>query len=258
MTRVKLSILLFSVTLLSTTNIMAQSGGKQAATKQLEMMLSQPCHDSGFTQCAGIKKSACMQAAKKTATNCVALMPTDFGNQNGSSDKFDACVERNMQKGAGVSPATLDRCGQNPSEAPEMASLQEMGNMMRRHAKTSSTSGVTLPVYKNAEIMMHIRDDKNLNSMKAMLGVKPLPGITLASAASVATVSAYYRGKLKGFKEYKVEGGVLFMEKGPKQFDMVRDIKLYSTTPHVMVDSINNNPLAPPGSKSKIEIGYRR
>ena len=66
-------------------------------------------------------------------------------------------------------------------------------------------------------------------------GVKNLPTIMLATADSLKTISSFYRKKLKGFNEYKVEGGILFKKHGPKKFGLVKDMKTYIQMPHVMI-----------------------
>jgi hypothetical protein len=166
-----------------------------------------------------------------------------------SAGKIDTCMTI-----ASVEAAALDA----QADDLQLAAMPAIQPTTQPAAQQSGIEGVTLPVYNNATLMMHIHDEQHLTNLTPMFGVKPLPALTLASTDSIGQIAQYYRNELNGFKEYQIDNGVLFLENGPDDFDWLRDRKLYASTPHVIIEDIGNGLAVPPGSQSKIEIAYRK
>lgn len=239
-----------------------------AAMMKQEMQngAKQTCSDQAFLSCMGTSGKKCLSAANKAIKTCNHLFPTsDVAMGDGNAFMaHSSCMDKTITKNLGVSIDKLNDCdpGGGPSaSAPPMQMEQGMAmvsQMMQQHAKSVGTGRVTLPVYKNATVMSHIADDYNLQNLQQDLGVRPLPALMLASPDSIKSIATYYRDKLKGFKEYRTGRDILFMQNGPKNFDYTRDYNKYTTTPHVLIMPMDNVPGSPPGSRSKIEISYKK
>lgn len=254
------------IVLLSSFSFTALSQDMTAMMKQqMQKDMAASCNDKAFLSCIGIAKKKCISATNKTLSDCEHLFPkSNAAMGNGAAFMAHGqCVESRMLKNAGISASKLDACdsmaGGGPATgAPPMNMTQGIAMLnqaLQQHAQSVGTDDVTLPVYKNATVMSHFASGE----MAQMFDdAEPLPALMLASPDSTGKVVRYYRKKLKGFKEYKVRGDILFMESGPKNFDFVKDMKTYATTPHVMIMPIENTPGAPHGSRSKIEIAYKK
>ncbi|MDH5180757.1 MAG: hypothetical protein OEZ39_02160 [Gammaproteobacteria bacterium] len=235
--------------------------------QQIEQSMQEDCNNPAFAGCLGISSQTCLSAGQKMLDRCASKMPKGNIMENiAAMEAFDQCVETYFSKFAGISVKRFHACdaqagdGTNPppagmNSAPDMAMLQQM---MQQQAQNVGTAGVTLPLYKKASVMMHITDGKDM-AMFVEQGITPLPALTMASPDNIKTIAAFYRKKLAGFTEYNLNGDILFLEKGPKNFDMLRDMKRFVTTPHVYLSSLNGDEMMiPPGSKTQIEIAYRK
>jgi hypothetical protein len=232
--------------------------------QQLQEDMTATCHDNAFLVCIGINQKKCISAVSGAMSACDHLFPksdADLVNETALLAHGE-CIESRLLKNAGVSAEKLDACDQmaggeavvseSPMDIEQAATL--MNQALQQHAQSVGTTGVTLPIYKNATIMSHFADGEVVQ----MLGLKALPAMMLVSADDTDKIAAYYRNKLKGFKEYKKNEDILFLEKGPKNFDYVKDMKTYITTPHVMIMPMHDVPGMPAGSKTKIEISYKK
>lgn len=243
--------------------------------QEMEASAQRTCNDNSFLSCIGRSSSQCMKAAKTAIKKCESSFPKTQVQMNSSDSIFAhaKCMDDAITQSLGVSLDKLNQCDPagagDPAGMPPMSGsmppmdanqgLEVMQKMMQQHARSVGTGAVTLPIYKNATVMSHIADDQNLDMMQHNMGVRPLPAMMLASTDSINTIAKFYRGKLKGFREYKLGKDILFMKNGPKNFDLARDFKQYATTPHVMISEINGaGPIALPGSRSQVEIAYKK
>ncbi|VAW85054.1 hypothetical protein MNBD_GAMMA17-316 [hydrothermal vent metagenome] len=166
-------------------------------------------------------------------------------------------MERNLPKNAGVSMNRLDACDTEHADHPaaDMAEgLTMMNQMLQQHAANVGTDGVTLPLYKNATVISHFASGE----MAEIVGVAALPALIMASPDDTHTIANYYRTKLSGFTEHKINGDILFMDGGPKNFDYLKDYQTYIVTPHVLISPLQEAFGVPVGTKSKIEIAYKK
>lgn len=140
-------------------------------------------------------------------------------------------------------------------EAVMQEGMDEMDQQIQMMAKASegTLDSITLPVYSNSKVMMHVPVGMNLN------GVKALPAATFSSSDSVDKILAYYQKKLPNFKMKKMSDGQVFlMETLPQNFDVLKHMKEYVTTPHITISPVKDQGMGvPSGTKSTIEIAYR-
>jgi len=233
------------------------AGDMKPMKDMMKQQIMTTCDDAAFLSCIGIDKKKCVSAVEKTLASCDHLFPKDLKTMDDAAmNAHSDCITQNMLKHSGVSSSKLDSCDTlDSAAAPPMDPAQGMAMMnqaMQAHAAAVGTDDVTLPLYKNATVMSHFANGEMAQMFK---DVEPLPALMMSSPDSADKVAHYYRKNLKGFKEYKIEGGILFMEKGPKDFDMLKHMHVYVSTPHVAVfdddGGIKN-------AKSKIEIAYRK
>jgi len=174
----------------------------------------------------------------------------------------EKCIEKQFPVNAGVSAKKLQVCDSSTatadSDEPPMSRDQAIAMFnenLQLQAKKIGTAGVTLPIYKHATVISHMMPEQMPNMFE---GVKNLPAMMLASPDGLETIAAFYRAKLKGFKEYKVEKGILFLENGPEKFDWLKHMKLYVQTPHILIQSVKDIPGIPDDTKYQIEIAYKK
>lgn len=237
--------------------------------QQMQESMSMVCNDATFLNCAGISKDKCSSAVKKSLAACEHLLPTGKAamEDEAAFKAHEKCIEKQFPTNVGVSTKKLQICDSStatadsdepPTTEPPMSREQAMellNKSLQQQAKAIGTAGVTLPIYKNATVMSHILPGQMPNMVK---GVKNLPAMVLASPDSIETIADFYRKNLKGFKEYKVNKGILFLEHGPKNFDSVKDLKILLQTPHVMISPVSPAPGAPADTKHSIEIAYKK
>ncbi len=235
--------------------------------QQMAQQLQASCQDRQFLSCTGISRSKCLSATSEAIKNCDHLFPKNDAEM-GDDSRFmqhGQCMETSLEKYSGISMDKTDRCSQGRSASgtptiPPMnmnQSIEMLTTALQRHAKAVGTSSISLPIYQNATLMSHFTDGQQLN-MYTDSGITPLPAAVFASSDDAKTIADYYRRQLNGFKEYRLGKDILFMEKGPAKFDMLRDMKLYMTTPHIMISQAGDVPGTPPGTKYTIEISYRK
>lgn len=114
---------------------------------------------------------------------------------------------------------------------------------------------VTLPIYENSQVMMHMIDGEQT-------GIKhSLPAATFSSKDEAQKVLAYYRKKLPEFKYKNLGGGGhLLMESMPDNFDLVEHMNALMSTPHVFIRVFLDEGSVigvPAGTKSTIQVIYR-
>ncbi|MDH5447087.1 MAG: hypothetical protein OEY52_16180 [Gammaproteobacteria bacterium] len=226
---------------------------------QQEMMAS--CQDRAFLSCVGISSNKCTKSGRKAISSCDHLFPKSMAamsaNNGMAMEAFGECINKTMLKHTGVPSNRLDACdsmadnspaGGQPEMDPEQM-MAMMGTMLKQHADATGTSGVTLPLYKNAVVKAHFANGEMANTFD---DIKPIPALTMESPDGINKIASFYRGKLKGFREYKMLGGVVFLKNGPKKFDRIKDMKKYMTTPHVEI-------MPTPGvSNTSIQIAYEK
>ncbi|MCF6324938.1 MAG: hypothetical protein L3J89_11570 [Gammaproteobacteria bacterium] len=255
----KTFIRLIFISLLSSYSFTASSQDMIAMMKQqLKTAMTATCNDRKFLNCAGFSQNKCTSAVSRTIASCNHLFPGSNTAMN--DDAFEAhgeCIERNFLKNTGVSTSRLDACDTEHADQPaaDMAeSLTMVNQMWQQHAENVGTDGVTLPLYKNATVMSHFSSGE----MAEMVGVTPLSALMMASPDDTFTIANYYRKKLNGFTEHKINDDILFMDGGPKNFDYVKDYQAYVVTPHVLISPLEEGFGVPAGTKNKIEIAYEK
>ncbi|HEY5604402.1 MAG TPA: hypothetical protein VIM41_14975 [Gammaproteobacteria bacterium] len=237
---------------------------------QMETAVKDMCKDQNALSCLESSLQTCSRAVDTALDKCAHLFPN--GSLHGVDDwaltSHGRCMENILPKLLNVEAGKIDACMQLASEHPvdpnaqplnsAMPDAQKIHQELPQAAQHLNTDGVTLPIYKNATLMQHIDDEQNLNKLVPQYGVKPLPALTLASTDSIEQIALYYRKTLSDFKEYKFNSAILFLEKGPEDFNLNRDLKLYASTPRVVIEDIGDGERIPPGAQSKIEISYRK
>lgn len=143
-------------------------------------------------------------------------------------------------------------------KAIRLEQMDDMQNTMEMMAKASENTldVITLPIYPNSEVMMHMP----MGSMGFGDGtIQTLPAASFASSDSVADVVAFYKKALAKFKQKNMETGqVVFMESMPDGFDLLNNFETYTQTPHVTVSELPSGAMgASKGAKTMIEIAYR-
>lgn len=230
----------------------AQSGDMNPMKDMMKQQIISSCDDKGFLSCMGINRKKCVSTVEKAIASCDKFFPKDM-NAMGDEvmNAHGDCLTEKLVEYSGVSDSKVEACSDSASSEPPSMDTEQamamMGQALQVHAAAVGTEGVTLPLYKNATVMSHFAHGE----MEPMFDdVEQLPALMMSSSDSAEKIAEYYREKLKGFKEYKIENGVLFMEKGPKNFDMLQHMRAYVSTPHV---AIFND-----AGERRIEIAYKK
>jgi len=220
-----------------------------ATKKMMQEQMAATCNDKEFLACIGISKKKCTSSTTRAISDCDHLFPKTMSAMNDTTmDAHGECVSDNILKNTGISTDKLDNCEPSNS-APSMdeAEMMEMmGQAMKQHAQSIGTDRVTLPLYKNATVISHATAEMRTT----MFGTEALAMVTLDSTDNVNQIASYYRSKLEGFREYKIENNILFLKNGPKDFDVLKDFNKTLTTPNVHISSIA-------GSNNRIDIAYK-
>ena len=238
---------------LSLLSFTAKSGDMTAMKDMMKQQAIASCDDSAFLSCIGSNKKKCISFMNKALSSCDHLFPKEVtGMTDSAMNAFGDCTEKSVLKSTGVSRSKFDSCDATTASAepPPMDQEQAMAMMaqgLQAHAAATGTDGVTLPLYKNGTVLSHFANGEMAPMFK---DVEQLPALVMSSPDSADKIVGYYRKKLKGFKEYKIEGGILFMEKGPKNFDMLKHMRAYVSTPHVAI--IDD------AGERRIEIAYKK
>ncbi len=255
----KKSIRLILMILISIYSFTASSQDMVTMMKQqMHDSIIAMCNDRSFLVCTKLNQKKCTSAANGTISACDHLFPKANDAMNDRAfDVHSDCVQNSLLKKTGISAEKFDACDTDEGHELPMdmnESLAMMNQMMQLHAANVGTDGVTLPLYKNATVMSHFSSAE----MAQMMDVNPLPSLVLASPDVTKKIVAYYRTKLSGFREHNIDGDILFIKGGPKNFDYVKDFKFYTVTPHVLIAPMQDGLGGPPGTRSKIEIAYKK
>lgn len=120
---------------------------------------------------------------------------------------------------------------------------------MMRTASAGTENLITLPIFPGSQIQMHLVEGGSFG------GNTGLPSATFSSSKSPESIIAYYKKTLPTFKQKALDGGdYIFMESMPKGFSILKHMKEYMGTPHVLVSKARGMP----GVQSKIEISYKK
>jgi len=230
---------------------------EETMKSDMEKSMRAICADQTALTCLGISEKFCSDSVKTVLTKCDHLFPKD-AKKTGATDAYDQCIEKTLPGLFGVSNDKIQSClgtGWNEKQLPVKS---KVAVAVKPSKAQLSKHDIPIPVYHNATPMSHIAGKKTLESFAKIYGTRPLPAVMLATKDDITKVANYYRKHLRNFREYKLHNGVLFIEDGPVGFKMARDIKLYVSTPHVMIVKDTNDPKAPQGTRSKIDIAYRK
>lgn len=178
------------------------------------------------------------------------------------STELDSLYER------GASESTLDqKINELEAVAEQLNSLTaqafEPGGAMQQEMMkqldilSQSSAGslhlITLPIYPNAKVMMHMPVSGRLELDKEY---KTLPAATFTSADKPNKIAAFYEKQLKGFQKKDLAGGdILFMQDIPANFDLMTHMQAYVSQAHVLIKKAEGGMFA--GAESFIEIAYQ-
>ena len=250
--------------------------------RMVNFEVKQKCVSSEMAACLGVSQEDCKKQLDVAIGQCKSDVPKEIDENNGEKviKKYGNCVNEKLAGGIKIPQSKVKECetkvgsaflglgltGQadrpdissmTPQEKKEYMQAQatKMAAAMQAQAKQIGTKSVTLPIYKNATAVSHFTDDNNITQI---FNENALPSLTLASPDSVENIADFYKKKLKGFTQYELKQGILFLENGPKKFDMNTDMAIFVTSPHVWIAAVHNDTMVPSGSKSKIEIAYKK
>ncbi len=134
----------------------------------------------------------------------------------------------------------------------ELAQFQNFASA----ASANTMHLITLPIYENSEIIMHITEGGNMEWGDKV--IKTLPAATFSSSAPIEDIIAFYKTKLPNFKAKQVDEEMfLLMESMPEDFNLLKHIDKYSSTPNISI-SKRKATNSPKGTQAIIEIAYRR
>lgn len=243
--------------LLSSLSFTAISQDMSAMKNSMTQQIMASCQDRAFLSCVGINSHKCTTSGRKALSSCDHMFPKNMtamsANNGMAMEAFGECINKSMLKHTGIPSSKLDACDSMAGGSqPEMNSEQMMAmmdTMLKQHADATGTGGVTLPLYKNAVIKAHFANGEMADTFD---GIEPIPALTMESPDSINKIASFYRGKLKGFREYKMLGGVVFLKNGPKKFDRLKNMKKYMTTPHVEIMPTQGT------SSTSIQIAYTK
>ncbi len=235
--------------LLSYFSFSVMSQDTNATKKMMQEQMMASCNDKEFLACIGISKKKCTSSTTEAISDCDHLFPKVMSAMNDTTmGAHGECVSSNILKNAGISADQLDYCDSSSSAPPmdEAKMMEMMGKAMKQHAQSIGTDRVTLPIYKNATVVSHATAEMRTQ----MFGKKSLAMVTLDSTDNVNQIASYYRSKLEGFREYKIDNNILFLKNGPKDYDISKDLDKVFTIPNVYISPIS-------GSVSRIDIAYK-
>ena len=189
-----------------------------------------------------------------------------------SQAQFDRCADRDDEPGEDALDrqitALMDQFGEDgPTEAQQQQldaliqqqmtrGMEQMEQFVQASQKASqgTLDQITLPVYRNSQVMMHLTQ-----GMNEFAGNKTLPAATFASQDTMDTIVAFYKKKLPNFGYKQLPSGDhIFMETMPKGFGILSHMDAYTQTPHVLISKAGSAPGTPKGTQTMIEIAYRK
>lgn len=138
--------------------------------------------------------------------------------------------------------------------APGGSMQQEMMKQfdMISQSSESTLKYITLPIYPNAKVMVHMPASGRLELDKQYI---TLPAATFSSPDDAAKVVDYYAKNLKGFQKKQLKNGeVVFMKNMPADFDILTHMQAYVSQPHVLIKKAEGNMY--PNAKTFIELAY--
>jgi len=245
MNRITRFIIIFLLLSLSF-NVMSQD--MSAIKKMMHTQMMAFCNDPAFMNCIGISEKKCTSATTKTISKCDHLFPKSM-NDN-AMDVYNECVSNNLLKNADINSDKLENCEPTINAAPQIDQsqmLEMVSEAVKQHAQSIGTADVTLPLYKNATVIGHATAEMRTQ----MFGKEALAMVSLDSTDSPSQIASFYRGKLKGFTEHKVENGILFLKGSSKNFDILRNFNTMLVTPNIFISSI-------PDSSIRIDVTYNK
>jgi len=139
--------------------------------------------------------------------------------------------------------------------APGGSMQQEMTKQLDMLSKSSEGTLhlITLPIYPDAKVMMHMPVSGRLELDKEYI---TLPAATFTSSHKPNKVAAFYEKNLKGFeKKVLATGDIVFMKAMPANFDLMTHMHAYVSQPHVLIKKAEG--LMFEGAESFIEIAYQ-
>lgn len=139
--------------------------------------------------------------------------------------------------------------------APGGSMHQEMEKHMELLAQASESTLhlITLPIYPQAKVMMHMPVSGRLELDKEYI---TLPAATFTSTDDPGKVAKFYQKNLKGFqKKVLKDGEIVFMKDIPGNFELMTHMQDYVSQPHVLIKKAEGAMMV--GAKSFIEIAYQ-
>ncbi len=126
-------------------------------------------------------------------------------------------------------------------EFSDLAAMFELGAKNREHK-------ITLPIYKNSKIKSHMEQGMSVG------GNTSIPVAMLSSNDSTDKVAAFYKSELKNYKYSDLgDGGHIFMENMPENFNYLTHRDDILTTPHVTITVVGSGK----EKQTMIEIAYK-
>jgi hypothetical protein len=250
---------------------------------------------SKIARCSGSSESEVEQALTSSLEDCkkqhntesdafqVCLKSSASKSLNVDTDKMNACMASNTKSSATkIDNTSMDMQAiykQHGVSAEDLALLAQMQSLVGKGdqqtasptnsqsaqnpmalmfggAQKNSIEQITLPVFPNSKLAMHIPITTTLDIDGKK--IKTLPVATLSSDQSFATVLAFYKAKLPDYKVLKNDTGrTILMQHVPKGFDVIKDTDILSTIPHVALAHAVASSIAP-DAKVSIEIAYQK
>jgi len=190
----------------------------------------------------------------------------DESERQGSGDDFDAALSQEAQALEDLYDALGD---EEPSKeqyaqiralektvaanrAREVKEMLDVQMEMLQQLSKGTEDKITLPVYPQSRIVVHMTEQMQI------AGNASLPAATFASDDSIERVVSYYKKALPGFSVQKLVGGeYIFMQDIPEGFDILNNIDLYTSKPHVMLIPVADRLRDAMKASTTIEIAYQ-
>ncbi|THB67305.1 MAG: hypothetical protein D6B27_04890 [Gammaproteobacteria bacterium] len=221
------------------------------------IQMQKSCQDKEFRSIANVSDSACKAKMDKIADTCTPKINNLIKNDSDANEAaLQNCINSAMKKHFGIDPSQFED-NYNESDEDNLSDEEKMENvdkLMAEAAKTNALgidiSEVSLPVFPGA---MPVSSTATLKMEKKGF----LPAVILVSTKPVNDVVAFYKKKLSSYKQYKIDGGWIFLEKGVEgKFDYLKHFQIVTATPHVTITEYAMGKSS--GFKTNIEIGYKK
>ncbi|MDH5230783.1 MAG: hypothetical protein OEZ58_05925 [Gammaproteobacteria bacterium] len=237
---------------------------KEVLVMQTKAALEQGCDDSSFQQCMQTEAKQCKTAVNSALELCDHLMQDgSFEQVETSLDTHWQCMQAQLTRALNVSIQHMNHCEKiylASAEKKTAQTPQSSAPPSAYAAKIDRLDLVTLPIYQPSSVLVHIYDPADpAYQALSMDGSTKLGNVSITSSDSAQHIAQFYRKQLRDYKEYPTQTGMVFLKNGPKSFDLDKDILLYATTPHVMIEQVDpHSPLATPGMQTVVEIMYEK